>query len=58
MVLDHSHTKLLRTPKDSFVPDEIYNEAVKAFTKITEVFLELMQSWTDQKEAKWKDKQP
>jgi hypothetical protein len=49
--------QLLRTPKDSFVPDETYDEAVEAFTEITDVFLELMQSWTDQKAAEWEDKQ-
>jgi hypothetical protein len=31
--------QLLRTPKDSFIPDEIYDEAVEAFTEITNVFL-------------------
>jgi hypothetical protein len=43
--------QLLREPKDSFVPEEIWKEAVYGFAEITGVFLLQIDGWSAQKKS-------
>ena len=37
-------------PKDDFIPDDVYVNAIKSFSKVTELVLTLISFWGDEKD--------